>query len=103
VTAELTARAVLAKASAFDPRFRKPDPLIVAAWTEALGDINFDLALAAVTEHYRTETDRTLMPGDVLAAVRRAAGGSSPAYRPMSEVVAEIEARVAADRTAIEP
>jgi hypothetical protein len=90
MTAEQTARAVLAKASAYDPMFRNPDPIILAAWTEALGTLDIGACLAVVTEHYRTET-RSLMPADVIAGVKRETGGSLPYHRPMREVLAEIE------------
>lgn len=90
MTAEMTARAVLAKASAYDPMFRNPDPVILAAWTEALGALNVDACLMVVTEHYRTET-RTLMPADVITGVRQKSGGATPYHRPMREVLAELE------------
>lgn len=50
---------VLAKAAAFDQRTVGASD--VAAWHEALGDIDLTDALEAVTRHYRTD-DRRIMP-----------------------------------------
>lgn len=53
---------VLAKAAAFDQRtIGRAD---IAAWHEALSDLDVDVALEAVTRHYRRRTDR-LMPAHV--------------------------------------
>lgn len=93
------AGAVLAKASAYDPRFRNPDAIILAAWTEALGDkIDADAALGAVAEHYRHET-RSIMPADVLRLGRRR---EPEYYQPLAEKVAQIE-QAHADDIAYQP
>lgn len=53
--------------SAFDRRtVGKAD---VLAWQTVLGDIDYNAARAAVTEHYATET-RWIMPADIRQAVR---------------------------------
>lgn len=65
-----TAGLVLAKASAFDQTFVKPDDSVILAWAEAIGDRSLHDCLDVVTGHYRSET-RRLMPADVLAGVRR--------------------------------
>jgi hypothetical protein len=53
---------VLAKAAAFDQRtIGRTD---VLAWIEAIGDLDIDDALTAVTRHYR-ETNTRLMPADL--------------------------------------
>lgn len=63
--------AVLTKAAAYDRRtIGRAD---VAAWHEALQDIDLQDALAAVTRHYRASTE-WLMPGhirDAVAELRR--------------------------------
>lgn len=71
MTAIDTAKSVLAKASFFDQAFAHPDMGILAAWTEAMGDVNQADALAAVTEHYSQPGPRRIMPGDVIAIVKR--------------------------------
>jgi hypothetical protein len=64
-----TASRVLAKIAAYEPTFPKPDPIILAAWAEALDGCPQDAALAAVTEHYRTTSQR-IMPADILRIVK---------------------------------
>ena len=64
-----TAKAVLAKASLGDQTFARPDPGILAFWAEALGGIDREAALRAVTAHY-TEDHRRLMPSDIVKRVR---------------------------------
>lgn len=68
-----TAKAVLAKASLFDQTLATPDLAIAVAWAEALGNIDQDDALDAVTSHYTTQT-RRIMPADVIAGVKRIRG-----------------------------
>lgn len=62
---------VLTKAAAYDRRtIGEAD---VAAWHEAIGDLDLEPALAAVTRHYR-DTAEWLMPADVrrhAAEIRR--------------------------------
>lgn len=70
--AEDIARAVLAKASANDQTFVRPDPAVVAAWTEHMERLTLADALAAVTEHYDRET-RRIMPADVRQIATRLA------------------------------
>jgi hypothetical protein len=64
-----TASRVLAKIAAYEPTFPKPDPIILAAWAEALEGCPQEAALAAVTEHYRTTSQR-IMPADILRIVK---------------------------------
>ena len=59
---------ILAKCAAFDNR--KPDPMAVAAWSEALDrDVTVQDALAAVSTYY-SQTRQWIMPSDVNAACR---------------------------------
>ena len=63
---------VLAKCAAFDNR--KPDPMAVAAWSEALDrDVTVQDALAAVSVYY-ANTRQWIMPSDVNAACRAMRG-----------------------------
>jgi hypothetical protein len=102
MTAELTARAVLAKASAYDPLFRKPDPIIITAWAEALENVtDVDAALAAVTDHYSQISERSLMPADVINRVK-AARVSRPELRPMRDVIADLDRQVDDDRARLQ-
>jgi hypothetical protein len=55
---------VLAKAAAFDAR--TIGDADVEAWHECVGDLDYDVALERVTEHFRHSRDR-LMPADLLA------------------------------------
>lgn len=61
------AAALLAHAAGFDNR--KPDAQAARAWADALADIDFEDALAAIVAHYATET-RWIMPADVRAGVK---------------------------------
>ena len=63
---EQTAR-VLAKAAAFD--FRTVGETDVRAWHEAIGDLDAEEALAAVSRWYRDRADR-LMPSHLREAVK---------------------------------
>lgn len=59
---------ILAKCAAFDNR--KPDPMAVAAWSEALDrDVTIQDALTAVSTYY-SQTRQWIMPSDVNAACR---------------------------------
>ena len=59
---------ILAKCAAFDNR--KPDPMAVAAWSEALDrDVTLQDALTAVSTYY-SQTRQWIMPSDVNAACR---------------------------------
>lgn len=61
---------ILAKCAAFDNR--KPDPMAVAAWSEALDrDVTVNDALTAVSTYY-SQTRAWIMPSDVNAACRAA-------------------------------
>lgn len=86
-----TAKAVLAKASLYDQSFAHPDAGIAVAWCEALGDIDRDAALRAVTTHYRQPGPRRIMPGDVIDCVRTEQRNRREADRS-ARVFAEIEA-----------
>jgi hypothetical protein len=59
---------LLGFAAVFDNR-KVGDPDIIA-WLEAIGDLPFDDAHAAVAAHYRNEPDKRLMPGHVLQGVK---------------------------------
>jgi hypothetical protein len=68
-----TAR-LLAKAAAFDAR--TVGIADVAAWQEALADVELVAALDAITEHYRDQTER-IMPAHVRRIVERNARSTS--------------------------
>lgn len=53
---------VLTKIRAFDNR--KVESLTIAAWVEAIGDLDYRECLEAVAEHFRTSTDY-IMPAHV--------------------------------------
>jgi hypothetical protein len=59
---------LLGFAAVFDNR-TVGDPDIIA-WLEAIGDLPFGDAHAAVAAHYRNEPDKRLMPGHVLQGVK---------------------------------
>lgn len=70
-----TAR-VLAKAAAYDQRtIGEAD---VLAWHDAIGDLDFADAMAAVTRHYRDHIER-MMPAHVRKAVAEIRAGRRPA------------------------
>lgn len=54
---------VLAKAASFDARTIGESD--VEAWYECVGELEFKVALEAVTSHYRDNTDR-LMPAHLM-------------------------------------
>lgn len=54
---------VLAKAAAFDQRTVGVSDVL--AWHEAIGELDFADALAAVTRFYTMVTERRMMPGDL--------------------------------------
>ncbi|MFW5415057.1 hypothetical protein J0910_00485 [Nocardiopsis sp. CNT-189] len=60
--------AVLARAAAFDGR--RPDPIVLAAWMEAIGDLGYDDAMRAVVDHYAESTE-WLKPAHLRARVKR--------------------------------
>lgn len=69
---------VLAKCAAYDQR--TIGDADVAAWHEAVGDLGYDDALAAVTRHYRTSRDR-MWPADLreqVVAIRNARHQDEP-------------------------
>lgn len=72
---------VLAKCQAYDRRtVGKAD---IAAWHEALGDLDLPSALAAVAEHYRDET-AWIMPAHIRRLSR-----TRPEHRPLREALME--------------
>lgn len=83
-----TAR-VLAKASAFDQR--TVGQADVLAWHEALADLDFADAMAAVTRHYADHTER-IMPAHIRRAVVAARNS-----RPHPHEVRELPSRYEED------
>jgi hypothetical protein len=76
---------VLAKAAAYDRRtVGRAD---VAAWHEALHDLDLADCLHAVTSHYQQPSPDWLMPGHIRAHVR-AQRGARPYDRPVRDVLA---------------
>jgi hypothetical protein len=59
---------LLGFAAAFDNRTAGDADII--AWLEAIGDLPFDDARAAVAAHYRNDPDKRLMPAHVLQGVK---------------------------------
>ncbi len=59
---------LLGFAASFDKRTVGDADII--AWLEAIGDLPFGDARAAVAAHYRNEPDKHLMPGHILKGVR---------------------------------
>lgn len=92
---------VLAKAAAFDSRTVGEADIL--AWFEALGDLDVDDALAAVTRHYRESTD-WLKPAHVRRIVGEIARERRRAVRERAELEAQqreaIERGPARDRSA---
>lgn len=80
---------VLAKASAYDQR--TVGQTDVLAWHEALRDLGYDDAMAAVAKHYAHSTDR-IMPAHIRRLVVAARNAR---YRPLEdEILPAIEGRV---------
>lgn len=95
-------QALLGYASAIDPRIRRNDPdermLQVRAWHKILATTPFDDAREAVDRHYAAPDADALMPGDVKAGAGQTSTSRLPAYRPMREVLADLEHQVDEDR-----
>ncbi|MDO5535459.1 MAG: hypothetical protein Q4F65_12530 [Propionibacteriaceae bacterium] len=74
MSAAADAAMVLGRASAFDPRVRQDDPVITAAWAEAIARHNLDRAylLNAVTDYYSEPRERSIGVGDVIRMARDA-------------------------------
>ncbi len=93
-------RALLAYASAIDPRVRRNDSAErsaqTSAWHSLLGRYLFSDARAAVDEHYSRAAADAILPGDVRA---RCAGRSNwPPAANGGAVLAAIDATVSAER-----
>lgn len=71
MTAYDTAAAVLAAAASVDTRTPHPDPAIITMWAGILGNVNRADALQAVAQHYSNPAVERILPGDILAAVRK--------------------------------
>ena len=85
----------LGKIAGHDPRHRKPDPMIVEAWAEALAHHNLDNAqdaLDAVRDHYvNAPGAQVMLVGDLAAKMR-----SARRDRQSRETESERQARIAA-------
>lgn len=86
---------LLTKAAAFDQRTIGESDVL--AWHEAIGDLNADDAMMAVTRFYSTVTDGRLMPGHVRTLVGEIQRERRRAAREAAEQRA-IEAAPAADQ-----
>lgn len=78
---------LLGLAAAYDKR--TVGEVDVRAWQDVLADVKFEVAVDAVKSHYRNSRE-FLMPADI----RRHAKSHSktmPAYRPMREVITDME------------
>lgn len=66
------ANVFLTKASIFDPRMKRVDPVeqadMATAWAEILPEVALIDALDVLAKHYRAQTS-TLMPADILSAL----------------------------------
>lgn len=81
MTPDETAR-VLAKCAAYDRRTTgRAD---VAAWHEALQDVDFEAALTAVAKHYR-DTTEWIMPAHIRRIIRGSETDRLPYYVPFRE------------------
>jgi hypothetical protein len=110
MTPEQTA-ALLAYASAADPRIRRKDPdelrLQVRFWHGQLSDVDPDPARRAVEAHYRQAGADAILPGDVRAGARGSDATRHPSARTPAEALAaasggrELDA-APADRAAVE-
>lgn len=97
-------RYILGYASAIDPRVRRNDSherqLQVLAWHEQLGKLTAEQAKRAIDAHYAKAGASAALPGDILDRSRALGRGTHsevlPAYRPASEVMAEINAKCGA-------
>lgn len=88
---------VLAKAAAFD--LRTVGQADVLAWLEAIGDLDVDDALAAVTRHYR-DTTEWLKPAHIRQLVDDIQRERRRARREAAEERAALEAAPTRDRSA---
>ncbi len=92
--------ALIAYASAIDPRVRRNDPaegdLQVEGWHAQLGRFDFAVARAAVDGHYARADAQAVLPGDIRA--RCATGSSGPPNANGGAVLAAIDAHVEVER-----
>lgn len=83
--------ALLAYASAADPRIRRNDPderrLQIRFWHGQLAAMDFDAACRAVEAHYSRAGVDAVLPGDV-----RQGAKEHPSSRPLAEVIRELPA-----------
>ncbi|MEV4417255.1 hypothetical protein [Catellatospora sp. NPDC049609] len=85
---------VLAKAAAFDQRtLGEAD---VLAWFEAVGHLDYELALDAVVRHYRTSRQR-MWPADLVDGVRAIRAERESHRHPVLRAPSRFEADVARD------
>lgn len=77
---------VLARANLFDPRTRKDDPGITAAWAETIARHNLDRGqlLQAVTAYYEEPRERSIQVGDVIRIARDARQRDALVYNAQS-------------------
>lgn len=90
-------KAVLAYASATDPRIRRNDPaereLQAQAWARHLGNVDQEAAVAAIDGYYARAGVDAILPGDIRAYVadRGSAQDQHPAYRPLADSITAAE------------
>lgn len=60
---------VFARIQALD-EYRQVDELVIQAWEPLMEDVDYDHAVQAVNEHYKT-SDRRIMPVHIIEAARR--------------------------------
>lgn len=99
--------ALLAYASAADPRIRRNDPdelrLQVRFWHGQLAGVDFDAARGAVDAHYSRAGVDAVLPGDVRAGARGSETDRHPAYRPLRDAVAASDRAAGGPPTAALP
>lgn len=89
------ANVLLTKVALLDPRFKRTpeeQAAMAKAWAEILADVSLDAAVAAVNDHYATET-RGVMPADIVAA--------APTWKGISDAGNVTERRLAGERKGI--
>jgi hypothetical protein len=83
--------ALLAYASAADPRIRRKDPeelrLQVRFWHGQLVNVDLAAARRAVEAHYAQPGVDAVLPGDVRSGARGSDAERHPAYRPLREAI----------------
>lgn len=76
---------------------QKFDEYTPDVWAPMLADVDFDQAQKAIVEIGKRQP--WIGPSDIVSEVKRSSAPALPYHRPIREVLAEIDARVEAERT----